>query len=69
MALYVPQVSARLGTGPVAIEMLALAALGAPVLFLVDLARKRVSAMRSAATIEADPRPPSPPARAGDPRV
>jgi sodium/potassium-transporting ATPase subunit alpha len=42
-ALYVPKVSAVIGTGPVAIEMVALAALGGPVLFLADLARKRAS--------------------------
>ena len=46
-ALYVPRVSAVLGTGPVAIEMVALAALGGPVLFLADLLRKRVSRRRS----------------------
>lgn len=41
-ALYVPAVGAVLGTGPVDPAMVATAALGAPALFCVDLARKRL---------------------------
>ena len=45
--LYVPRLGAVLGTGPVAPWLVALAALGAPVLFLADLARKRLGATRA----------------------
>ena len=41
--LYVAPVAAALGTGPVAPGLVALAALGAPILFLADLARKRLA--------------------------
>ena len=47
-ALYWPPVSATLGTMPVAPWLVALAALGAPLLFLADLARKRLASARSA---------------------
>jgi hypothetical protein len=40
--LYWAPVGAVLGTGPVAPWLVALAALGAPILFFADLARKRL---------------------------
>ena len=39
--LYFPPLGAALGTGPVALWLVGVAALGAPLLFLADLARKR----------------------------
>jgi sodium/potassium-transporting ATPase subunit alpha len=42
--LYWPPMSSALGTGPVAWWLVALAALGGPVLFLADYARKRFAA-------------------------
>ena len=47
--LYWPLLAGALGTGPVALWMVALAALGAPVLFGADWARKRRAARRVAA--------------------
>jgi sodium/potassium-transporting ATPase subunit alpha len=41
--LYWPPLGTALGTGPVAPWLVGLAALGAPVLFLADVARKRVA--------------------------
>jgi sodium/potassium-transporting ATPase subunit alpha len=42
--LYWPPLRAALGTGPIAPWLIGLAALGAPVLFLADLARKQLAA-------------------------
>jgi hypothetical protein len=42
--LYWPPLRAALGTGPIAPWLIGLAALGAPVLFLADLAQKQLAA-------------------------
>jgi sodium/potassium-transporting ATPase subunit alpha len=47
-ALYWPPLSKVLNTGPIPLWQLGLAALGAPLLFLLDLARKRVTSGSSA---------------------
>jgi sodium/potassium-transporting ATPase subunit alpha len=46
--LYWPPLAALLGTGPVAFWIYALAWLGIPLLFLLDLARKRLAARQLA---------------------
>jgi len=45
-ALHWPPLRAALGTGPVPPALVGLAALGAPVVFLADLARKRLGSAR-----------------------
>ena len=55
-ALYVPPVAAALGTGPAAPALVALAALGAPLLFGLDLLRKRRLRTRSPAGVTAPAR-------------
>jgi len=46
-ALYWPPLASALGTGPAPAWLVALAALGAPLLFVADLARKRRAAARA----------------------
>jgi sodium/potassium-transporting ATPase subunit alpha len=49
-ALYWPPLASALGTGPAPAWLVALAALGAPLLFVADLARKRRAAARALRT-------------------
>jgi len=56
-ALYWPPLRAALGTGPVEPWIIGLAALGAPVLFLADLMRKRLAMARASPGASRTPRP------------